>query len=267
MPTAAVAPPNTTVIVTRPQPQADDWVQQLQALGIQAGALPLLGIDGPPDPASVQQAWHTLAKQALVMFVSPSAVARFFAGKPAGAVWPPLTLAGSTGPGTAQALADARVPRAQVVSPPADAPRFDSEALWTLLAAQDWTGRSALIVRGEGGRDWLADTLRQHGARVHFVEAYRRTAPVPDTAGTALLAAALAAPERHVWLFSSSEAVGHLPGLAPQADWTAARALASHPRIAQAAQALGINQVAVVAPRPDAVADALAHGLPAKPAR
>ncbi|MDQ3273162.1 MAG: uroporphyrinogen-III synthase, partial [Pseudomonadota bacterium] len=38
-----------------------------------------------------------------------------------------------------------------------------------------------------------------------------------------------------VWLFSSSEAVGHLP----PGDWSQGRALATHPRIAEAARAAG----------------------------
>ena len=48
--------------------------------------------------------------------------------------------------------------------------------------------------------------------------------------------AALARPAEHRWLFSSSEAVGQLRRLAPQADWGRSKALASHPRIAQAAK-------------------------------
>ena len=36
------------VLVTRPQAQADDWVARLQALGLDAVGLPLLGIAPPP---------------------------------------------------------------------------------------------------------------------------------------------------------------------------------------------------------------------------
>ena len=81
------------LLVTRPQPQADAWVARLQALGLAASAFPLLGIDGPSDPAPVQAAWATLARGAddgqrplaMVMFVSPSAVQRFFDCRPPGA--------------------------------------------------------------------------------------------------------------------------------------------------------------------------------------
>lgn len=253
-------PPGTlpAVLVTRPQPQAGQWVAQLQALGLQAAALPLLAIAGPPDAAHVAQAWATLAGCALVMFVSPSAVVQFFAHAPAARAWPAGVMAGGTGPGTAAALVRAGVPAAQVVAPGADSPRFDSEALWALLQPrQSWAGTQVLVVRGEGGRDWLADTLRQHGAQAHFVEAYRRTAPVLDVGARALVAQVLAQPQAWCWLLSSSEAAGHLPPLLPQADWRGATALATHPRIAEAAQRVGFGRVLTVPPSPEAVAQAL----------
>ena len=252
----AAAPP--TVLVTRPQPQADDWVAQLQARGAQAAALPLLAIDGPADLQPVINAWQQLPRQALAMFVSPSAVERFFALRPAGTAWPAQVIAAGTGPGTRRALCQAGVPEAQLCTPPNAAGQFDSEALWSVLAGRrDWRGQSALMVRGAGGRDWLADALRQQGAQVHFVEAYRRTVPVPDAAGRALLAQALAWPAAHLWLFSSSQAVGHLPALAPTAGWAPSRALATHARIAEAALRLGFGRVQQVAPCLNAVIEAL----------
>lgn len=253
------------VLVTRPQPQAGEWVARLHALGVPAIALPLMGIAAPADPAPVHAAWQSIAKSgvagetlALVMFVSPNAVERFFALRPPGAAWPAGVLAGGVGPGTRAALLQSGVPEAAVRTPPEAVGQFDSEALWALLQPQlPWAGRSVLIVRGEGGRDWLADTLRRHGATVRYVEAYRRTVPVPDAAGQATLQQALAHPAACCWLFSSSEAVGHLPALAPQADWSRARALATHPRIAEAARRLGMVTVRQVLPSPEAVAAAL----------
>lgn len=250
------------VIVTRPQPQAAQWVDQLAALGTPAAALPLLGIADTPDAAAVSTAWQQLPACALAMFVSPSAVERFAAHRPPGTGWPDGVLAGSTGPGTQAALRNAGVPDEAIVTPPAEAGRFDSEALWAeLVRRRDWTGTQALIVRGEGGRDWLAATLAQHGARVHFVEAYRRTAPVLDGGGRALLQQALAEPALHAWLFSSSEAARHLPALAPGADWADAWALATHDRIAEAARGLGFGRVERVDPSPAAVSAHITRAL------
>lgn len=247
------------VLVTRPQPQADEWVARLQALGVPARALPLLAIADPADAQAVHRAWAALPAQALVMFVSPSAVERFFRLRPAdAAAWPAAVWAGSTGPGTARALLAAGVPAAALVTPPEADGQFDSEALWRCLAPRrDWRGAAALIVRGEGGRDWLADTLRAAGATVGLVEAYRRLPPAPAADQQQVLAQARQTPSAFVWLFSSSEAAGHLRALAPGADWSQARALATHPRIAAAALALGFGQVRQIAPTPQALAEAL----------
>lgn len=243
------------VLVTRPQPQADEWVGRLRDAGFDAAALPLLGIRAADDAAPVDAAWRALATgaPAMLVFVSPNAVERFFARRPAGATWPARVTAAAPGPGTAQALRSHGVPPGCVVQPAADAPQFDSEALWSRLCGRDWRGARVLIVRGDGGRDWLAETLRAAGAEVAFVQAYRRGAPRPTAAERALLAQALAAPGEHLWLFSSSEAVGHLRALAPHAAWWGAAALCSHPRIADAARALGVGRVHEVRPAFDAV--------------
>ncbi|MBQ1764164.1 MAG: uroporphyrinogen-III synthase, partial [Aquincola sp.] len=107
--------------------------------------------------------------------------------------------------------------------------------------------------RGDGGRDWLADTLRAHGAQVEFLQAYRRGAPRLSPSEQAQLQAALADPAAHLWLFSSGEAIGHLQTLAPGADWRAALALATHPRIEARARALGVGQVFAARPSFEAV--------------
>ena len=52
-----------------------------------------------------------------------------------------------------------------------------------------------------------------------------------------------------IWLFSSSEALAHLRGLLPAVDWHAARAVATHERIAQAAREAGFGRVGLASPR------------------
>jgi uroporphyrinogen-III synthase len=244
------------LIVTRPPAQAAAWVAQLQALGLEASALPLIGIAPVADGSPLQRAWAGLGAYALVLFVSPNAVQQFFAWRGL-AGWPDGTLAASTGPGTTAALREAGVDPAAIAEPSADAPTFDTEALWARLCDRNWRGRRVLIVRGEDGRDWFAETMRQHGAEVDFIAAYRRLAPQADAASSALIGAALAAPEQHLWLFSSSEAIGHLGHLAPGADWSASRAAASHPRIVQTALAAGFGRVDAVAPTAASVASLL----------
>ena len=241
------------LIITRPAEQATAWVLDLRTLGVDAQALPLIAVAPPHDVAPVHAAWAALQAQSLVMFVSANAVSHFFAARPPGARLPAALVAASTGPGTSAALRAAGV--AQVEEPPADAPLFDSEALWARLQTQDWHGRAVLIVRGEDGRDWLGQTLTDHGARVSCVAAYRRVPPLLDSAGRQLLAQAQAAPQAHCWVFSSSEAIAHLATLAPGAAWATSRAVASHPRIVDAARRAGFGQVALLPPVVQVLAD------------
>jgi uroporphyrinogen-III synthase len=230
------------LIVTRPQPQADAWVAALRADGIDACALPLLAIE-PAAPDALAPAWRALHDCALVVFVSPNAVASFFAARPAQAAWPAGLIAASPGPGSDAALQDAGV--AQRIAPAADAAQFDSEALWAQLARHDWGGRRVLIVRGDGGRELLADHLRAAGATVHAVQAYRRSAPRWTSAQHATYAAAAAEPARHRWLLSSAQALAHLPA-AERSSWAA---WAQHPRIADAARVQhGFGQVRLLPP-------------------
>jgi len=229
------------VLVTRPAAQALEWVDGLRGAGLDAQALPLIDILPVDDAAPLHAAWQALADHALVMFVSPNAAECFFAQRPGQAAWPADVPAASPGPGTTRVLRGWGV--AQVVEPAADSAQFDSEALWQQLREREWAGRRVLVVRGTSGRDWLADRLREQGAVVSLVCAYRRAAPVPDAQASAWLQAALDAPAGHLWFFSSSEAIDHLEALAPRARWDAARALATHPRIAARARALGFGQV------------------------
>ena len=241
------------VLVTRPARQAADWVARLRAAGIDAVALPLIEIVCAPDEAQVQAAWEQLPSMRLAVFVSPNAAECFFGARPPAAQWPADTRAAAVGPGTSRVLRELGVDAGQIVEPAVDAAQFDSEALWEQLRAIDWNAQPVLIVRGDGGREWLAETLRAHGAQVSAVCAYRRCVPRLDEAQRAIVAAALREPRRHLWFFSSSEAIANLESIAAEADWSRARALATHPRIAESAQRLGFDEVARARPAFEAV--------------
>lgn len=247
----------STLVLTRPRQQAADWLARLADEGVTATSFPLLEIRAR-DGSAAAAAWAALPGAALAMFVSPNAVDGFFAAQPAGASWPAATLAACVGPGSARALEAAGVPAASIVQPPQDAASLDSEHLWPLLADRDWRGRRAIFLRGNGGRDWLAERLRERGAATEYFGVYERGAPRLDAAERARLGALLAAPHVHVWLLSSAEAVGHLAALAaPGTDWRRQRAIATHERIAAAARAVGMAHVVLARPDAAAVAAAL----------
>jgi uroporphyrinogen-III synthase len=240
------------VLVTRPAAQAGPWVERLRERGLFAEALPLIEIAPPADAAALRSAWAGLATCRLVVFVSANAVLHFFAERPAGLAWPEGSEAGAPGSGTAAALREAGVPAAAIVTPAADAAQFDSESLWARLQRRDWRGARVLVVRGDGGRDWLAERLVAAGAQVDTVSAYRRLVPVFAGAARDRLDAAIADADA-VWLFSSSEAIANLEQAAGAGRWRAARAVATHPRIAARAKSLGFGVVVEAAPGLDAV--------------
>lgn len=252
------------LLVTRPQPQADEWVVRLQALGIDALALPLQALVPLVDPAPLVQSWselQTAAAPGLVVFVSPGAVNHFFASAPAAACWPSQVFAAVTGPGSSAALRAAGVPPACIMEPPPDSAQFDSEALWNGMAGRNWQGLDAWVVRGDGGRDWLAARLQCAGARVKFVQAYARVLPQWTWQQRQQAETAHAQPQSQSWLFSSSQALANLMQLLPGREWTQSLAWATHPRIAQAARQAGFGTVHSVAPRPEAVASALTRSI------
>lgn len=245
------------VIVTRPVGDAQLWVDELQALGHDAVALPLIEI-GPSEGAeAVIHAWHALDRYVAVMFVSGNAVQHFFALKPTLALDfngdnALKTRAWAPGPGTAQALLRAGVDPARLDAPDPASAQFDSESLWQRVGNQVHAGDRVLIVRGGDGasgsfasvglgREWLANRITSVGGQVDYVVSYQRHAPAFGLAAKAL--AVDASVDSSVWLLSSTEAVANLKAWLPEQRWNSARALATHPRIAAAAKEVGFGVV------------------------
>jgi uroporphyrinogen III methyltransferase/synthase len=139
--------------------------------------------------------------------------------------------------------------------PAQDAIRYDSEALLEALDQRfhldTLAGREVLLVRGDGGREVFAETLRAMGVIVTTVTAYHRSAPQPTQAQWQALAAQLdQAPERLAWLFTSSEGVRYLNDLARTALNPAhyaalkrSQAIAPHARIAETARNAGFATI------------------------
>jgi uroporphyrinogen-III synthase len=196
------------------------------------------------------------------MFVSGNAVEQFFASKPSDVSWRAASptaapRAWATGPGTRQALQQAGVDDRSIDAPDARSGQFDSEALWQRVAPTLPPRSRVLIVRGSdaagrsAGRPWLSDQLQAAGATVDLLPVYQRLAPAWSPVERALAADALH--DGSVWLFSSSEAVLHLCELLPGHAFGAGRAVATHPRIAQAVRDAGFGVVAEARPALDDV--------------
>ena len=249
-------PAAAPIFITRPARDAATWVQGLQAQGLNAQALPLIEIRSLPHQPELLQAWRDVAQYQAVMFVSANAVAGFFEARAvlealtSDNIALPATLrAWATGPGTTRALLQARVQAAQIDAPAADASTFDSEVLWQRVSSQVQAGTRVLMVRGTDpqhstaqgvGRDWLTQQLQAAGARVDTVVSYERRCPRWSTLQQQEVQAWL---PHSVWVLSSSEAIRNLQSLLPGQRLEAARAVATHPRIAQMAEKAGFGVV------------------------
>lgn len=257
-------PTRTKVWVTRPLEDSAVWVDALNRADIDARALPLMAIGPAPDPHAMAVAWQHLDGYTAVMFVSANAVRYFWQGQTAGLPPIPWRLARAwvTGPGTRAALRKVGVPEGQIDGPVPGASQLDSEALWANVAPQveglAARNQTVLIVRGAdatgrmAGRDWLAQQLIQAGVKVDQVVAYQRLQPTLSPAQ--LQMAAQGASDGSIWLFSNSEALGHLQQVLPGQDWSQAKAVATHPRIATHARAAGFAHVAIAQPDRESVA-------------
>jgi len=237
---------NRLVVVTRPVAQAEPLAQRINATGRQAVVFPLLEILPLPDQAPLHAAVRDLHSYAMVAFVSPNAIKTLFSLVQA---WPAQVAIGVVGEGSKAALAQHGVtPANATIFSPADPQRTDSQTLLDTLDLAALRGRRVLIVRGETGRELLADALRAHGVQVAQLAAYRRAAPVLDADRRTQLARLVEQPAD--WVITSSEA---LRILLQQVRDTAGETgvgkiqqqnlVVPHVRIAETARALGFFNV------------------------
>jgi uroporphyrinogen-III synthase len=234
------------VVITRPRAQAQELARRVDALGRSAVLLPLLEISPLPDQSQLVRTLAALEDYALVAFVSPNAIDAAFEHIRA---WPPGVTLAVLGEGSRAALARHGIDagNASIVSPH-DASRSDSENLLQSIDLATLRGRRVLIVRGESGRELMAEGFAAAGAQVTTVAAYRRQVPVLDAQLAATLHALLAQPND--WIITSSEALRGLLALLGQLDPQAAVAkmqqqhlIVPHARIAETARALGLTRI------------------------
>lgn len=238
--------PDRAVVITRPRAQAGALAQAVAGIGRRPVVLPLLEIAPLADQSALQAALAALADYALVAFVSPNAVDAAFAHL---AAWPAGVAIGVVGEGSRAALARHGVTSENaVIHCPPDPANADSEHLLASLDLAQFNGRRVLIVRGESGRELMADSLRAAGARVDTVAAYRRSLPVLDDQLSCQLSALLAEPND--WIITSSEALRGLAALVQELDpldglkrLQAQHLVVPHARIEETARLLGCQRI------------------------
>jgi uroporphyrinogen-III synthase len=157
------------VLVTRPAEQAQRLGEAIEAAHGRPLLFPCVEIAAAADPAAVRTQLQTAADYDLLIFISVNAVQYAFPLLPD--TLPLNQQVAAVGAATAAQL------EAYGLEPTLVPERFDSEGLLALAALADMTAKRVLVLRGNGGRELLADTLRQRGAQVDYAEVYQRLLP------------------------------------------------------------------------------------------
>ncbi|MBA3581513.1 MAG: uroporphyrinogen-III synthase [Gammaproteobacteria bacterium] len=159
------------IVVTRPAHQADNLCAQLEKAGAVVWRFPSLDITPLVDAAHIQAALQKLKPHDWLLFVSRNAVtltATHLLQYLQTTERPRIIAVGAA---TAQCLQELGI--ALTFAPPAP---YNSEALLAHELLQHVQHQQILIVRGQGGRELLRETLEQRGAHVSYLEVYRRDA-------------------------------------------------------------------------------------------
>lgn len=158
------------VLITRPQPQADELAETIVAEGGRTIVCPTFSIEDPLDKDAFQRSAQQLDKADIIIFVSPNAVKKampFLQN-----AWPKLPenlLITAVGKSTQKALKTYGLK--SVLCPEKE---FNSESLLSLPALNHVQNKMILIFQGETGRGLLENVLTTRGADVRLVICYRR---------------------------------------------------------------------------------------------
>lgn len=191
------------VLVTRPAGQAGELVTAIETAGGHCIGFPVIEIS-PRSPQAIEADLAGLPDPDIVIFISRNAVEH-------GLAWSGDGVIAAVGPATAAAIeASARV----VDIRPAGG--FDSESLLAESALTEVRGKTIRIIRGNGGRELLATTLRERGARVDYLEVYRRCTPDYSEQEIANIAGQIERGEIGAIVVMSVESLGNLLSLLPE---------------------------------------------------
>ncbi|WP_411391590.1 uroporphyrinogen-III synthase [Pseudomonas sp. MPB23] len=224
------------VLLTRPAEESAALAATLSEAGIFSSSLPLLDIEPIPVTPEQQAILRDLGRYCAVIVVSKPAAR--LALQQLDQAWPHLRWF-SVGAATAQVLADHGL---DVQYPQTG---DDSEALLQLPALREAIARPdarVLILRGEGGRELLAERLREQGASVDYLELYRRFLPAYDTG---VLTQRIQLERLNGLVVSSGQGFLHLQALAGP-DWPQVAQLplfVPSPRVYEMARAAGAEKV------------------------
>jgi uroporphyrinogen-III synthase len=169
-----------TILVTRPTHQAADFCERLHQAGAQCYRFPVIDIKPLELNTGQRELLATLAGVDIIVFISANAVTQAAAYLPQKKHFPETLKLAAIGNATAQAMAARSLP---IHIKPEH--HFDSESFLALSELQQLDGKHIVLVKGQGGRTILAETLKQRGAQLTLVDIYQRC--VANSPATALL--------------------------------------------------------------------------------
>ncbi len=161
------------ILLTRPQGQNEALAELLTQVGAKPWLFPMLAIYAPKDLSALEQLKTDLKNYDWALFISANAVEKALnVLLSESQSWPTTLKVAAIGRATAKALAHFGI--TEVLLPVG---RFDSESLLENPELHYVFDKKILIFRGDGGREFLGDTLKNRGAVVEYIEAYRRGLP------------------------------------------------------------------------------------------
>jgi uroporphyrinogen-III synthase len=190
------------VLVTRPAHQAENLSRLISERGGSAIRFPTLAIAAMDNPCPIKNILAHLDRFQWLVFISANAVTMHSYYIDGGKINFKSARIAAIGQATAQALALAGLP--VDLMPECG---YNSEALLAMPQMQQINGQNILIVRGAGGREELATTLRSRGANVEYLDVYKRIIPDIDSSQVFFL---LAQDKLDVITITSSEALQNL---------------------------------------------------------
>jgi len=171
-----------SVVVTRPAAQADSLAEMIEDAGGKALLFPVLQISESSDKSELDSLIQSLPDYSILILISPNAV-NFGLGYLLQHTQIPTSCQIATvGKGSAL-CAKVLLNREIDIVPSAfdgQSGGYNSEALLALPELQDVKNKKIAILRGNGGRELLADTLRERGALVSYINTYNRCIPDDD---------------------------------------------------------------------------------------
>lgn len=168
------------ILVTRPEHQADALCGLLDKNGYEAVHFPTLKITAINHDLIKQQI-KTLNQYQWLIFISANAI-NFALNANDGKTGPfQKSAIAAIGKATESAVQSAKLSVA--LTPKI---QFNSEGLLKTPEMTEIKGKSCLIIRGQGGQETLANTLRKRGATVDYMEVYTREIPTDNTLNIAI---------------------------------------------------------------------------------